>query len=167
MNKVVKYIRISSKNQDLELKEQQEKLKQYTKERGYEVAEVGAVYKQAEEIGTLKGIFADEGNYTRDILEHQKAFIKMLDKAKQGKFNEILMENTNVLVKLVTDGILRGTGNAMEIIQILRKQDVNVHFIRENIDTIEPSNDFVLTIMFYMSEIEIIERKKRAKRKLK
>lgn len=169
MNKVVKYGRVSSKDKDKVLKEQQKELMQYAEERGYEVAEVGILSLKTEETKKLKGIFVDEVTNKRAIIDNNNSFITMLDEARQGKFSQILMEDTSIFVKSCLFHIdKRIIGfNSMEVIKDLREHKVNIHFKKEGLDTINIDNDFILTFAFSIAEKEIIDRSERAKKRYK
>lgn len=169
MNKVVKYGRVSSKNQDKVLKEQQKELMQYAEERDYEVAEVGMLSLKTEETKKLKGIFIDEKTDKRAIIDNNNSFLTMLDEARQGKFSQILMEDTSMFVKcglFNIDKKIFGL-NSMEVIKDLREHKVNIHFRKEGLDTININNDFILTFAFSMAEKDIIDRSERAKKRYK
>lgn len=157
MDKVVKYVRVPVKNQKKILEEQQKELMQYAEEKGFEVAEVGMLCKKTGETEQIRGIFTDEGTNTREVRTNNTAFKKMLEEAMQGKFNQIIIKDTETFVKVVEDG--------MKIIKNLRQHSVNVHFMKEGLDTIDIYNDLLLTFSLCLAEREIIERSEIAKKR--
>lgn len=166
MNKVIKYGRLPRKNQEKALQKQKEELMQFAKERDYEIAETGILTRKTEETEKLHGMFIDEGTYKKEIIDNKNSFITMLDEAKYGEFNQILIEDTSIFVKCGVfniDNRILGF-NPMELIEDLRVNKVNVHFMKENLDTIDNSNNMILSILFHTAEFEIIEGIKRHKR---
>lgn len=123
-------------------------------------------YKEAELYQIFKNMLKDEGTYKKEIIDNKNSFITMLDEAKYGEFNQILIEDTSIFVKCGVfniDNRILGF-NPMELIEDLRVNKVNVHFMKENLDTIDNSNNMILSILFHTAEFEIVERIKRHKR---
>lgn len=157
MDKVVKYVRVPVKNQKEILEEQQKELMQYAEEKGFEVAEVGMLCKKTGETQQIQGMFADEGTTLREVRRNNKVFKQMLEEAMQGKVNQIIIKDIETFAKVVKDG--------MKIIRELRQHSVNVHFMKEGLDTIDIYNDLLLTFSLCLAEREIIERSEIAKKR--
>lgn len=156
MDKVVKYVRVPVKNQKEILEEQQKELMQYAEEKGFKVAEAGTLCKKTGQTEQLNGLYADEGTTTREVRSNNKVFKQMLEEAMQGKFNQIIIKDTETFAKVVEDG--------MKIIKDLRQHGVNVHFIKEGLNTIDTYNDMLLAVLFCIAEREFIEKSKDKKR---
>lgn len=147
MDKVVKYVRVPVKNQNKVLEEQQKELMQYAEEKGLEVAEIGMLCKKTGKTEQIQGIFVDEDTTITEIRRNNTAFKKMLEETMQGKVNQIIIKDTETLVKVVENG--------MKIIKDLREHGVNVHFMKEGLDTIDTYNDMLLAFLFSLAEKEI------------
>ena len=139
MNKVVKYVRVPVKNQKKILEEQQRELMQYAEEKGFEVAELGMLCKSRREIEQLNGLYVDEGIIPKIYMNYKDAFFIMLDEAKQGMFNQILIKDINDFMKALTFNIGEGFGmvDPIEEIKELREYGVNIYFEKENINSID------------------------------
>jgi DNA invertase Pin-like site-specific DNA recombinase len=91
------------------------------------------------------GIFADEG-ISGTSTKHRKQFNAMIAKARQGKIDIILTKSISRFA--------RNTVDALNYIRELRKINVEIIFEKENISTLDPKVEFLLTIMSSIAQEE-------------
>lgn len=147
MNVSVGYCRVSTvyEEQKQSLDEQQKQWKELATEKNYVTAKTGAFYKKNGEKLPCQGMYVDEGITAKDY-KHREAFKQMVEDAKAGKFNNIFIEDVSRFSRNAELGI--------KIYKDLRECDVNIHFRKEGLDTIDEQNDFILQFLFGMAEKE-------------
>lgn len=90
------------------------------------------------------GIYADEGLSGKNTKRPQ--FIQMLKDCEKGKID-----------KIITKSVSRFARNTLDCIQTIRKlkeKGIGVYFEKENLDTMQASSEFVLTLMASLAEEE-------------
>lgn len=147
MDIAVAYCRVSTKNQDEALQDHQDQWEDIFEKLGYRFANCGIFYKKDGYKEPKKGLYVDEGISAKEYKKHRKAFLQMIKDAEDGKFKQIFVEDTTRFARSVEDG--------MKIIKDLREYGVNVHFRKEGLDSIDPSNDMVFGVLFSVAENEI------------
>ena len=147
MNVAVAYCRVSTKKQNEALLDHEEQWEEIFEKVGYVFANCGIFYKKDGYKETKKGLYIDEGISAKEYKKHRKAFLQMIEDAKQGKFKQIFVEDTTRFARSVEDG--------MKVIKDLREAGVNVHFRKEGLDSIETNNDMVFGVLFSVAENEI------------
>lgn len=91
------------------------------------------------------GVFADHGKSGTSIT-HRVNFIKMIELAKMGEIDLILTKSISRFTRDVIDGVTT--------IHDLRRHGVEVYFEKEQISSLDPSFDMILTILTSLSEEE-------------
>lgn len=147
MDIAVAYCRVSTKNQNEALQDHQDQWEDIFDKIGYVFANCGVFYKKDGYKEPKKGLYVDEGISAKEYKKHRKAFLQMIKDAKDGKFKQIFVEDTTRFARSIEDGI--------GVIRDLREHGVNVHFRKEGLDSIEPSNDMVFGVLFSVAENEI------------
>lgn len=152
----VGYCRVSTlhEEQKKSLEEQQKQWRELAKEKNYVTAKCGAFYKKSGEITACQGMYVDEGITAKDY-KHREAFKKMIEDAKQGKFDTIFIEDVSRFSRNAELGI--------KTYKDLRQHGVNVHFRKEGLDTMNIDNDYILTFAFGMAEKENQMKSERVK----
>lgn len=143
----VAYCRVSTKNQEAALIDHQEQWKEIFAREGITFANSGVFYKKNGYKEYKKGLYVDEGISAKEYKKHRKAFQQMIADAISGKFKLIWVEDTTRFARSIEDG--------MKVIKDLREHGVNVHFRKENLDSIDPNNDMFLSFFFTIAENEI------------
>ncbi len=90
------------------------------------------------------GIYADEGLSGKNTKRPQ--FIQMLKDCEDGKID-----------KIITKSVSRFARNTLDCVQTIRKlkeKGIGVYFEKENLDTMQESSEFILTLMASLAEEE-------------
>ena len=127
------YMRVSTEDQVREgfsLPEQKERLEAYCKFNGYKIVEY---YTDA-------GISAKTGN-------HRPEYDRMLEDGKQGKIN--------MIIALKLDRITRSTRDWETLMDYLEKNNINIAFVNDDINTTTANGKMVSRIMMSVSQNEI------------
>lgn len=127
------YMRVSTEDQAREgfsLPEQKERLEAYCKFNGYKIVEY---YTDA-------GISAKTGN-------HRPEYDRMLEDGKQGKIN--------MIIALKLDRITRSTRDWETLMDYLEKNNINIAFVNDDINTTTANGKMVSRIMMSISQNEI------------
>ena len=127
------YMRVSTEDQAREgfsLPEQKERLEAYCKFNGYKIVEY---YTDA-------GISAKTGN-------HRPEYDRMLEDGKQGKIN--------MIIALKLDRITRSTRDWETLMDYLEKNNINIAFVNDDINTTTANGKMVSRIMMSVSQNEI------------
>lgn len=93
----------------------------------------------------FSGIYADEG-ISGTSTKNRKQFNLMIEKAKNGEIDIILTKSISRFA--------RNTLDALNYIRMLRKQNIKVFFEKENINSLDPKVEFLLTIMSSIAQEE-------------
>lgn len=119
-----------------------EQLTSYNKQKSYYTEMIAA--KSGWE---LAGIYADEG-ISGTSTNRRKEFNRMMKDAKDGHIDLIITKSISRFA--------RNTVDTLNCIQILRtlKNPVSVIFEKENLNSLDHSNDFVLTILSALAQAE-------------
>lgn len=119
-----------------------EQLTSYIKQKSYYTEMISA--KAGWE---LAGIYADEG-ISGTSTKHRKEFNRMIRDAKEGHIDLIITKSISRFA--------RNTVDTLNCIQTLRtlKNPVSVIFEKENLNSLDHSNDFVLTILSALAQAE-------------
>jgi site-specific DNA recombinase len=99
-------------------------------------------------------IYSDEGISASSLTERPQA-LKMLEDAKRGNFENILI--------LKVDRLCRNTRDLLEIVDLLKKYNVRLNAVDEQIDYTTPTGKMMLTMLGSFAELErstIAERMK-------
>lgn len=157
MNLAVAYCRVSTKNQQESIKDQQEQWQDILEKENFTFANIGIFYKKNGNKEFKRGLYVDEGISAKEYKKNREAFKQMIEDAKNGNFNQIFVEDTTRFARNVEDG--------MNIVKDLRqpKYKVNIHFMKENIDSADVNNDLILGVLFSVAEKEITTDSKRFK----
>ena len=147
MNLAAAYCRVSTKNQQDSIKDQQEQWDEIINKEGFTFANCGVFYKKNGEKESRNGLYVDEGISAKEYRKHREAFKQMIEDAKAGKFKKIFVEDTTRFARNVEDG--------MGTIKDLREKGVGVIFRKEGLDSIDVKNDMVLGVLFSVAEQEI------------
>lgn len=91
------------------------------------------------------GIYSDEG-VTGTSVEKRKQFTAMIQDAKDGKIDLILTKEVSRFA--------RNTVDTLNYTRELRRYDVGVYFINDNINTLESDGEFRLSIMASVAQEE-------------
>lgn len=147
MGVAVAYCRVSTKNQQSALKDHQEQWGDIFEREGFEFANCGVFYKKNGYKEAKTGMYVDEGISAKEYKKHRKAFQQMIEDAINGKFKQILVEDTTRFARSIEDGI--------KVIKDLREKGVDVYFRKENLHSIDTSSDTFLSFFFTLAENEI------------
>lgn len=153
------YSRVSTvlKQQLKALEEHQEQWQEIIEREGDVLADSGVFYKKNGTKQYKKGMYVDEGISGKDYV-HREAFKQMIKDGLDRKFTKIYVEDTSRFARCTEDGI--------KIIKDLRMKGVNVYFRKENLNSINPENDLLLTVLFASAERENQMKSERFKWKL-
>ena len=91
------------------------------------------------------GIYADPG-ITGTRAEKRPDFMRMIKDCRDGKINKILVKSISRFA--------RNTVDALNYIRELKDLGVSIYFENENIDTLTPGGDVLITILAAMAEQE-------------
>ena len=91
------------------------------------------------------GIYADPG-ITGTRAEKRPDFMRMINDCRAGKINKILVKSISRFA--------RNTVDALNYIRELKDLGISVYFENENIDTMTPGGEVLLTILAAMAEQE-------------
>lgn len=91
------------------------------------------------------GIYADEG-ITGTRADKRVDFQRMLDDCRKGRINKILVKSIARFA--------RNTVDALNSIRELKELGISVYFENENIDTLSPGGEVLITILAAMAEQE-------------
>ncbi len=158
MGLAVAYCRVSTKKQEEALKDHKEQWNEIFEQEGYEFANTGIFYKKNGHREECKGLYIDEGISAKEYQKYRKAFSKMIEDGKNGKFNQIFVEDVTRFARNVEDG--------MKVIKDLREKNVNVYFRKEKLNSRDVKNDMVLGVLFSVAENEITTDSRRLKWKM-
>lgn len=147
MGVAVAYCRVSTKNQQSALKDHQEQWGDIFEREGFEFANCGVFYKKNGYKEERPGMYVDEGISAKEYKKHRKAFQQMIEDAINGKFKQILVEDTTRFARSIEDGI--------KVIKDLREKGVDVYFRKENLHSIDTGSDTFLSFFFTLAENEI------------
>ncbi|MDE6604776.1 MAG: recombinase family protein [Clostridia bacterium] len=101
-------------------------------------------YIEGHEDWEMAGIFADPGISGKNIKRPE--FQRMIAECENGRID-----------KIITKSVSRFARNTLDCVQSVRKlkeQGIGVYFEKENLDTLQESSEFVLTIMASLAEEE-------------
>ncbi len=100
---------------------------------------------------TMAQVFADEG-ITGTSTKHRKEFQRMLRQCRQGKIDQILTKSLSRFA--------RNTVDVLKYTRELRDLGIPVIFEKENINSIYPESEFLITLYgaFAQSESESISK---------
>lgn len=104
------------------------------------------------------GIYADEGISGAQAKKRPK-FMEMISDAKLGKINRIWVKNISRFA--------RNTIESLQYAMDLRKYGVSVFFEEENLDSLDPKNDFIFTILSATAQQELMNTSEHMKLGLK
>jgi len=108
-------------------------------------------YYLVEDVGS-NGIFADRGISAKSMIKRPE-FLKMVDSSKTRLFQMILCSNISRFSRNVSD--------LTDTIRQLKKNNVYVHFIKENLQTNDSNDDFVIGILSQIAQQDIVEMSKK------
>lgn len=91
------------------------------------------------------GIYADPG-ITGTRAEKRPDFMRMIDDCRAGKINKILVKSISRFA--------RNTVDALNYIRELKELGISIFFENENIDTLTPGGEVLITILAAMAEQE-------------
>jgi len=91
------------------------------------------------------GIYADPG-ITGTRAEKRPDFLRMIDDCRAGKINKILVKSISRFA--------RNTVDALNYIRELKELGISIYFENENIDTLTPGGEVLITILAAMAEQE-------------
>lgn len=91
------------------------------------------------------GIYADPG-ITGTRAEKRPDFMRMIADCRAGKINKVLVKSISRFA--------RNTVDALKYIQELKELGISVYFENENIDTLTPGGEVLITILAAMAEQE-------------
>ena len=91
------------------------------------------------------GIYADPG-ITGPRAEKRPDFLRMLEDCRAGKINKILVKSISRFA--------RNTVDALNYIRELKELGISIYFENENIDTLTPGGEVLITILAAMAEQE-------------
>ncbi len=91
------------------------------------------------------GIYADSG-ITGTRAEKRPDFMRMIADCRAGKINKVLVKSISRFA--------RNTVDALKYIQELKELGISVYFENENIDTLTPGGEVLITILAAMAEQE-------------
>ncbi len=94
---------------------------------------------------TMVEVYKDPG-ITGTKAEKRPDFLRMIDDCRAGKINKILVKSVSRFA--------RNTVDALNYIRELRDMNISVQFESENIDTLTPGGEVLLTILAAMAEQE-------------
>ena len=94
---------------------------------------------------TMVEVYKDPG-ITGTKAEKRPDFLRMIDDCRAGKINKILVKSVSRFA--------RNTVDALNYIRELRDMNISVQFESENIDTMTPGGEVLLTILAAMAEQE-------------
>ncbi len=94
---------------------------------------------------TFGGIYADPG-ITGTRAEKRPDFMRMISDCRAGKINKVLVKSISRFA--------RNTVDALNYIRELKDLGISVYFENENIDTLTPGGEVLLTILAAMAEQE-------------
>lgn len=101
-------------------------------------------YIEGHEDWEMAGIFADPGISGKNIKRPE--FQRMMTECENGRID-----------KIITKSVSRFARNTLDCVQSVRKlkeKGIGVYFEKENLDTMQESSEFVLTIMASLAEEE-------------
>lgn len=147
LKKAVAYCRVSKDNDEQllnSLKNQKEYFKEEIVKRGFELTvDCG-----------IDGIYADEG-ITGTSLKKRDSFNRMIDDAKEGKFNYVFCKQISRFARNVED--------TKKKIRELKEVDVGVYFVTENIDSLNSQHDFMISMFAAVAQEEARQTSDRVK----
>jgi len=91
------------------------------------------------------GIYADPG-ITGTRAEKRPNFMRMIEDCRAGKINKVLVKSISRFA--------RNTVDALNYIRELKELGISVYFENENIDTLTPGGEVLITILAAMAEQE-------------
>ena len=100
---------------------------------------------QSRQDWTFGGIYADPG-ITGTRAEKRPDFMRMIQDCRDGKIQKILVKSISRFA--------RNTVDALNYIRELKDLGISVYFENENIDTLTPGGEVLLTILAAMAEQE-------------
>jgi len=106
----------------------------------------GAYYSREGNLEPRKGYYIDEGISGYKSKKYRKAFLRMIQDAKLGKFSKIYTRSISRFGRNVTD--------ILNTIKELKKYNVGVYFEDINADTLNPNDEFKLLIFAGIAQEE-------------
>lgn len=100
---------------------------------------------QSKQEWTFGGIYADPG-ITGTRAEKRPDFLRMIEDCRKGKIQKVLIKSISRFA--------RNTVDALNYIRELKDLGIGVYFENENIDTLTPGGEVLLTILAAMAEQE-------------
>lgn len=91
------------------------------------------------------GIYADEG-ITGTSKRKRKEFLRLIRDALDGKIDYIICKSVSRFA--------RNTVDILQTVRDLREKDIKIYFEKENIDSLDPKCDMILSIHASMAEEE-------------
>ncbi|MDR4968733.1 MAG: recombinase family protein [Acholeplasmataceae bacterium] len=91
------------------------------------------------------GLYCDEG-ITGTMMSKRPGFLSMIQAAEDGHIDLILTKSIS--------RFSRNTIDILTVIQTLRNIDVEIYFEKENLSSLDPKIDFILTVMSSMAQEE-------------
>lgn len=106
----------------------------------------GAYYSREGVLLPRNGYYIDEGISGYKSKKYRKAFLKMIEDAKQGKFNMIYTRSISRFGRNVRD--------VLNTIELLRQYNVGIFFEDINLNTLDPNDNLKLLIFAGLAEEE-------------
>lgn len=142
----VSYCRVSSSSTD-QIHSYDAQIK-YFREKANELG-----YKLIDGIGTFgDGIYADKGISGKSITKRNE-FLKMIKDSEKGKFEAILVTNVSRFSRNAVDG--------METIRNIKKNNIYVHFLKENLKSCNYSDEFLMDFFMVFAQNELRDMSKK------
>lgn len=112
---------------------------------GYLPSPYGMLYKKDGTTEQIPALYIDEG-ISGTCIEHRKAFERMIEDAKMGKFEIIYVKSVSRFARNTIDGL--------KTCEELRALGVGVIFEDCGLNSIDPENDMTLTVLFSVAQKE-------------
>ena len=143
----VAYCRVSTnqEKQKTSIESQRAYYEEKFKGDGYLPSPYGMLYKKNGKTEPLPSLYIDEG-ISGTCITFRKAFERMLEDAKQGKFDIIYVKSVSRFARNTVDGL--------KTCEELRKIGVGVFFEDCGLNSIDPENDMTLTVLFSVAQKE-------------
>jgi DNA invertase Pin-like site-specific DNA recombinase len=104
-------------------------------------------YIKGNESFSLAGIYADQG-ISGTSTKNRDAFNRMIEDAKEGKIDRIITKSISRFG--------RNTVDTLKAIRGLRELDIDIHFEKENIHTLDGSGELLITLLSAIAQQESI-----------
>ena len=112
---------------------------------GYLPSPYGMLYRKDGTTEQIPALYIDEG-ISGTCIEHRKAFERMIEDAKMGKFEIIYVKSVSRFARNTIDGL--------KTCEELRALGVGVIFEDCGLNSIDPENDMTLTVLFSVAQKE-------------